>query len=64
LPHDIFAGEVVFALLQHLNEYLGRVITIYHAAVGPIAFGKILGEEIVKGFHTRIIGPLGIERVH
>jgi transposase len=64
LLHHVLACEIVTALLQHLNKYLGHIEACYQQAISPVAFAEILGEELVERLRTRIVVPSRTERVH
>src|ERR1035441_6479079 len=60
LLHDVFAGEVVAALLQHLNQGLCHAVTDHRAAIELVAFREVLGEKSVELLHPGIVVPLRI----
>src|SRR5882672_4707778 len=60
LLHDVFTGEVVAAVLQHVDDALCDGVAVHQVAIDPVALGEILGEELVEGLHAGIILPLWI----
>src|SRR5260370_7274940 len=63
LLHDVLAGEIVAALLQHLNQRLGDAVADDDGTVELVAFRKILLEEGKKFLHAGVILPLRIANI-
>src|SRR4051812_4952518 len=53
LPHDIVMGEIVTALLKHLNKRLCRKKTIHDRRVRPVGIRIIPVEKGVPLLHCR-----------
>src|SRR5437667_6581090 len=58
LLHDVFAGEVVAALLEDLHHGKADVISIRRIIVAPIDVRIVLVHPYVPGLHRRIVAPL------
>src|ERR1700730_5241640 len=52
LFHDVFASQIVAALLQHLNHGLRDAVADDDRSVEFVAFREILGEEIQEPLHS------------
>src|ERR1700681_4005071 len=63
LFHDVLAGEIVTALLQHLYQGLANAVSDDDRTVELVAFRKILFEEGEELLHAGIVGPLRIGNV-
>src|SRR5882757_554086 len=63
LLHDVFAGEVITALLQNPGHGLRDSITVYDKEIGLVRVRRILGKEAVKLPHALVIVPLRIGAV-
>src|SRR6266481_7625531 len=63
LLHDVFAGEVIAALLQNSGHGLRDGITVYDKEIGLVGVGRIPGKEAVELLHALVIVPLRIGAV-
>ncbi len=57
LLHHVGAGEIIAALLEHLNHGLGRGVAIDGVAAGLVAVREVLVHERGPLLHGRIILP-------
>src|SRR2546430_7222557 len=60
LLHDVCTGEVVVALLEHLDHCLRDAVADDDRVVELVAFRKILGQEIQELLHAGVIVPLRV----
>src|SRR6185369_15754638 len=63
LLHDVGAGEVVTALLEHLHQALSDRVAEDHRGVGAVGFRIILVQELVPRLHARVVLPLRVGRI-
>jgi len=57
--HDVFAGQIVAALLRH-EQGLGYAVADSETIVGLVLPPETLGEEIRKFHSSRVLVPCGI----
>src|SRR5882672_11445854 len=51
LLHDVFAGEIVAAVLQHVHEALRDGVGVHHRKIGAISFRIVFIQERIPGLH-------------
>src|SRR6266436_5482576 len=63
LLHDVFAGQVVAAHLQHLHHGLSHAVAVPDGGIELVGFGIILLEEREEFLHAGIVVPLRVRAV-
>ena len=61
--HDVLAGEVVAALLEHLDQGLRDGVADDDRTVELVGLREILGKKIQELLHARIVVPLRIRDI-
>src|SRR5258708_39191270 len=63
LVHDIFAREIVAALLDYLSYCIGNIVAVWCIVVALVDMRIILVHPYIPGLHRGIAPPLRVSRV-